>query len=428
MKLVKIMSLVLILAFALTAFVQKSSYAAVEEGKYYKYLKSIYDQKNRKLNNFLIEECDKFLALFPTGPLAAEVRYVSGLLYFENGKYPEAVAAFLKGLFLDPQSERMNDEREQVRVILAKEKRFKNYAEKISRATEGPFIERNMSDKYFDYIKTLVDIGDEALYDWIIAESKAYAVNFPKSLKVEDSQTWVSKIYSTQEKYPESIASYEKIETLFPESQNIPANKLTVAKIRYMNMKDYDKAREDFKRVSEAYPGKEVAGDSFFYLGELSQKRYDDMNEAIKNYQTVANNYPSNKFAVESLFRVSDIYLKELKDNDRSIEALTKIGRDFSSDVRAPQAYDNIAEIYKNKMKDYDSAITTYKKLAETYPQNPISPQRLFKAAQIAEGDLKDYGNAISLYEDVKGMFPETKEAQKALKKISDLKKKMAKK
>ncbi len=418
-------SLILAVIFLSSLLVNPTD-AAVDEGNYYKYLKKIYEQKNPKLNDYLINECNKFLELYKTtGGMAAEVRYVVGLLYLEKEDYSMAVAAFLRGLFLDPVSERMNDEREQIKKIIANEKYFRNFSEKIDKATEGPFIEKPLDERNYDFLNTLYSINDQKLHNFMVEEFKSFAVNFPRSKRVEDLQTKTANLYRMDEDYLKAIAAYEKIESLFPESTNIPANRLKIATMRYMKLKDYETAAKEFKVVTEEFPGKEVSGDAYFYLGEINQERFKNYAEAIKNYQSVALNYVNNENAVESIFRVSKIYHRNLKNYEKAIEALGKVGRNFSGDARAPESYDRIAEIYEEDMKDYDSAITTYKKLAETYPESSIASDRLYEAAYISEKRLKDYGNAISLYEDVRSMFPDSKESKKAKKKIAKLKKKL---
>lgn len=416
---------ILISLFAVISATSTLNAAVMNEGRYYKYLKSVYDQKNTKLNEYLITECKKFLELYDSGPMAAEVRYVLGLLYLEEKDYSLAVAAFLKGLFLDPVSERMNDERQQIKSIIREHRHFKDMVGKIDKSTEGPFIDKVQSGQHYDYLRALYDINDPDLYRYMINESKKFTVKYPDSDKIEDVLQRLASLYLAYKDYYKAISTYEKIAGFFPSSANIPSNDLMIAKIRYLKLKNYENARDEFSEVTKKHGKLDVAGDAYFYLGELNQEEFENLPAAIKNYQAVAFNYVINPYAVESLFRVADIYENELKDYDKAIESLSKIGRDFSSDDRAPEAYDKIAEIYIDEMKDYDSAITTYKKLAEVYPQSPIAADRLYEAARIAERKLKDYGNAISLYEDVRGMFPSTKEAKRSERRISKLKRKI---
>ncbi len=60
--------------------------SAYTADSYFEYVKSVYDQHEKKLSGFLVAELQTFVRMFPQDDHAAEASYLLAQVYLERGK------------------------------------------------------------------------------------------------------------------------------------------------------------------------------------------------------------------------------------------------------------------------------------------------------------------------------------------------------
>ena len=397
--------------------------AQVDESAYFAYLHEASSRHDADMNDFVIEECHRFLQTFPSAAVADEVYFILASTYNANKDYERAFCNFLKLKLLYPASARTSDAVVLINDIL-NDKSARTFAAQKTVITDLVNSSPAQSDKmesHYQYLKFLYDLKLEDLNEILLDEINNYLHTFPRLAKNSDQLFfWSAELYEQDKEWKKAIYTYTKIRHLAPDSPLIPDVLFRKAYILYKEEDEFIPARDTFISVLTDYPQTDIAGDAQFYLAELYQEKLENAEEAINNYRLVTETYPQNPFAVEALKRVAAIYDDEEKYQN-AVETYYQIFELYPDDPYTPLALLEIKSIYIKQMKDYEKAIQILKLFATQYAAHEDAAEYLFEAAEIYEEELGEKKLAIDTYHEVRNKFPESRYAEKALDRINEL-------
>jgi tol-pal system protein YbgF len=135
--------------------------------------------------------------------------------------------------------------------------------------------------------------------------------------------SYVTKVGETNEKYVKKVEPVED-----PTEQEFDKAFLNIAK------EDYKQAKIDFKDFVTNYPGTELSGEAYFWLGEIAWSDKDYNSSAI-NYLKGYKEAPTGGKAADNIFKLA-MSLKELKKKDEACKNLKRFDTEF------PEAHPNL--------------------------------------------------------------------------------------
>ena len=226
------------------------------------------------------------------------------------------------------------------------------------------------------------------------------------------------------DKAREAVASYLKLEYLYPNNPLLPYAHYNRARLLYQELSDNQNAIEVCSQIVSAYPASEYASASLFMLGEIKEKKTKDYDGAIAAYRKLVDTYPQYVKSVNALLSIGEINSKKLKNYSVAIIAYNEFIEKYQSSPRGVEALEAIGDIYNENLKDYSKAAEYYGKIAELYPTYDKAPNMLLKAGALCEDKLSEHNKAIEYYQLVVDKYPESKKAGDAAKKIAKAKEK----
>ena len=182
------------------------------------FLSYTFNQYNDKVNDYLIEELDDYIEIFPRGANAAEAQYLMARVYERKGDNREAVISFIKTLMIYPGTERHEECVSAARKILTTKKPFKNKTDKIIAVIDSSFSGENQSDRYFNYLDFMIDLDESGLYEWNMKDVRRFVTRYPDYEQTEKVLKWTGDLYNNNGKYHEAESEYLKLEYAYPEN------------------------------------------------------------------------------------------------------------------------------------------------------------------------------------------------------------------
>ena len=135
--------------------------------------------------------------------------------------------------------------------------------------------------------------------------------------------SYVTKVGDTNEKYVKKVEPTED-----PAGQEFDKAFLNIAK------EDYKQAKIDFKAFTGKYPGTELSGEAYYWLGEIAWSDKDYNTSAI-NYLKGYKEAPTGDKAADNIFKLA-MSLKELKKPEEACKNLKRFDTEF------PEAHPNL--------------------------------------------------------------------------------------
>lgn len=424
MKYNSVLKLIIIMAILFAATVSTSAQYTADT--VFIFLQEVYDKQDKKLYDFLITEFDQFAENFPDSKNATEITFFSGKIYMEKGWKYKAIATYFKTMFLYPNSPQRSECADLIREIISEKRIDRDKAEKIHLILNSEFGGETAADRYYAYLKFLIELDESNIYDWMLVESRRFISRFPDYQHIDMVLRWIGDIYTKKGKPKEAVISYLKLDYTHPNSPLLAYTRYHRALLQYKKLGNYEQAMTIFNMVVSVFPESEFGPASLFMVGEIKEKKMKDYEGAITEYKSLVINYPQHEKAVAALFSIAEISSKKLKDYFAAVEAYNEIVEKYQSNSRAIEALTKIGDIYKDKIRNFSKSAEYYAKIVELYPDYDKGPDMLLKAAAVCEKKLKDYQKAIEYYQLILEKFPEHKKAKDAEKKLVKAEEKLA--
>ena len=101
----------------------------------------------------------------------------------------------------------------------------------------------------------MMDSGDSAA---ALAIFERMVSTYATDAMADDAQVGIGEAYFRMRRYEEAIGAYRKVADLFPYGDQVPFAFLKMG-FAHLALNQRDLALDDFKTVSQAYPGTEAA-------------------------------------------------------------------------------------------------------------------------------------------------------------------------
>jgi len=191
--------------------------------------------------------------------------------------------------------------------------------------------------------------------------------------------------------------------------------------MRFYEAGDFQRAADEFKRLTEYYPDSDLAPDAQYYAG----RSYEELGKylfAFRSYQKTIDNYPytrrmeeilkreyniANIFQTKDTAKLMDLELSE--SMDRAANMYKKIVDNSPFGEYADKSLYKAAECYR-RMRNYKEAIAAYERIVNDYPESDLVPEAKYQLAYTR------YEASLDPEYDQES----TDEALKEFKKISD--------
>jgi outer membrane assembly lipoprotein YfiO len=169
-----------------------------------------------------------------------------------------------------------------------------------------------------------------------------------------------------------------------------PQEQLEYAKSFY-DLKKYQDAKREFKKLLKAYPKSAEAAESQYYLG-LTEEAEGNLYEAFLAYQKVIDKYPFSERIqeiIEREFKIGEKFMAgekrkalgvDLPVENPAIEIFTKVVDDSTYGPLAPAAQYKLGLVLKSLLRYYE-AEDAFNKVISNYPASDWAEAAKFQIA-----------------------------------------------
>ena len=265
-----------------------------------------------------------------------------------------------------------------------------------------------MSKKYFLLLFIFWSLFSCTNTNKVEINSKTTSID-PEILYIEAMNSFYAK------KYDLALEKFEKLEKIFPLSNEAVQSQIMSAFIDYIRL-NYDEAIYKFNRITTKYPSHKNLDYVYYmkaicYYEKISHEELDGSNNinALENFEQVLNRFPDSKYAKDSQQKIilvkSNIAAKHMsiarfyQENDKYIAALNRfkiVVNDFSVTKFTPEALHRMVEIYY-KLGMEEEAINTAAVIGYNYPES--------KWYEHSYNLLREKEKKLKLLDKVKNLF-----------------------
>ncbi len=411
--------------FMVSLFFTSALRAQYDPERSFRFLKEVYNRHEKAERDYLTTELAQFLETFPEHPRARGVQYMLAKVYQEAGREHLALAAYLKMLYVYPDSLNRRQGREAVQELINTRKAFEEKRDWLNSVINQAPVIHSRADGFFQYLGILREAGYRKLNDWFETSCREFLTDFPGETKSEQVLQWLAEFYQNQKRFREAQLTYRKLEILFPESSLIPYYLFSQGKLLYHKLDDPQGAMVELNRLVQEFPASSRAPGALFLIAQIKETKQKDYEEAIRIYRQVTTGNAPEDVAVEALWKIAGIERKRRKNYRAAVDAYAEIVEKFPRHSRSIDALEAMADVFKDELHEYRLAAEALVKLAEMHPGYRKAPDRLLEAGEIYEKDLNSYQKAISIYQSLMTKYPGHKKARSAAKRIDKLQKKI---
>ncbi len=213
---------------------------------------------------------------------------------------------------------------------------------------------------------------------------------------------------------------------------------------RFYDIKDYENAKRELKKLLKAYPKSAEAAESQYYLG-LIEEGQDNLYEAYKSYQKVIDKYPFSERIqeiIEREYKLGESFMTGQKRKgpmgvalpveNPAIEIFTKVLENSTYGPMASKAQYKLALVLKGLGRYYE-AEDAFNKVITNYPDSEWVEAAKFQIAScrqsVSSGPAYDQGatkEAKEKFEAFVSEHPEAVLSREAESHIDQLKEKEA--
>ena len=240
--------------------------------------------------------------------------------------------------------------------------------------------------------------------------------NYPDSSHVVQGEFLLANLYqelATEAKdaedmdkaiplYQEALSRFSQILGTWPDGEYAARSQYHKALCLEM-LKDYQRAAEEYVKMTYLYPESELVGEATIRLATYyytKEKRYDISGHIYKNFQ---QRFPQHEKAARSLFMAGSCYIKQsealVEENEKRRAAKQSLIPGCDAKVRG---------FYAMAVKTFDTLVETYR---ESAPK--LRAQTLYWAGDVSVR-MGDHRKAYQYLKRCVFEFPETEWARRA--------------
>jgi TolA-binding protein len=200
---------------------------------------------------------------------------------------------------------------------------------------------------------------------------------YPGSKDAQLAMLRVGQTFMLNLNNPQSALEYfSRLVTEYPNGQQVVPAREAMANIYEKNMRDYDKAIEQYRFL--------LAGDYITepekYILAIGRCFYlkEDYSQAINEYHSISEKYPNSKFLAEAEYQIANCFFVWNKCDDATRQynmVLTKFPTvKYRNDILLSLA------VCMEDREEYSSAIKIYRELEEKYENKALIKKKIESA------------------------------------------------
>jgi outer membrane protein assembly factor BamD len=226
-------------------------------------------------------------------------------------------------------------------------------------------------------------------------------------------------------------------------AKDTPEDQLAWA-MEFYNNKEWDRAIEEFEKLSSVYPNSRLAAEAVYFSG-LSWEEKGDIAKAADAHQKLIDRYPYSdriKDAVKREFEIAGQFASGAKikvlgvpmlyGQDKALELYKHIVRNAPFGTYGDQAQYKIGELYTSR-GEFDEARKAFQALVDDYPNSVLIPKAKYEIARVsmeasrsAAYNEQEAQRAIEEFQGFKKDFPEDQQSLMADEQIQLLRREKA--
>ncbi|MFC1644181.1 outer membrane protein assembly factor BamD [Candidatus Omnitrophota bacterium] len=214
--------------------------------------------------------------------------------------------------------------------------------------------------------------------------------------------------------------------------------------MRFYKQGEFQRAAEEFVRLTDHYPDSNLAPDAQYYAG----RSYEELGKyyfAFQSYQKTIENYPYTKrmdelikreYNIAHIFETQDVpKLMDLElsiSMDRAVVIYDKVVENSPFGQYAEKSLYNMGDCYRRMMK-YKEAIEAYERIIQDYPESDLVPEAKYQLAYTKyeaslnpEYDQESTEQALEEFQKISRTSKTPTIAKEAAKMLDELKTKKA--
>lgn len=339
-----------------------------------------------------LELLKNYLDKYPYAPMRQRVAYMIGRIYFEMGKYPEALKWYSDVTSNDLADSERNDYQFSKAYALLNEKDYFQASyifNSLAGSDNGHKIDANYYYAYSQYclqhfntampiFKSLLDnheYGEASAfhlqkiyfeqndYDKVIVYGNKLIMQYPSSNYIPEAYRLIGESYYKQNNYAASITNFRRYEN--QAKNRIMREDSYMVGISYYQLNQYDNAINYLSRATVSNDS--VSQNAYMYIG-LSYLKLDDPSKASMAFQTASQMNFDKKLKEEATYNHALATYESDAPFGETIKAFDEFIKSYPNSIHLDDVYDHLSSVYMGE-KDYHSALESIEKIHSVNPK-----------------------------------------------------------
>ncbi|MDI6735844.1 MAG: tetratricopeptide repeat protein [bacterium] len=196
-----------------------------------------------------------------------------------------------------------------------------------------------------------------------------------------ESQYYLADCWYQEKNWDNALIEATKFINVYPQHQLFP-EALFIKAFCLSSQGCFEEAVLDFSTIIEKYPpsSKRLASlrlASLYYSGEILLEQLKDYQKAKEAFKRLITGFPENEFTAHAQYNLGlcELSLAHLDEAKSCFEGVIK---NFKEPDLKSHAYFQLGEIYK-RQTEFQKVIVTYENMFKDCPENPLIPRILYE-------------------------------------------------
>ena len=381
------------------------------------FFSALFTSSKQPIDTELLGEMDRFIALHPDMPEAADVYLLKSQVHTRMESYNAAALDLLMLMAGYPDSPSLAEASKRLNELSGDQ--LKKQASVIGLLTQK--TKALSGDHDHRVAAYLADIGttlNDANYAPPIASECALFLQSNRSFLDEDIVEHALARQSMLIDNQIAVYHFSKLLALYPSSSTRPDSLLSMGNVQRKGLKLYAQAAQSYLKLVEQYPEAPETKAGYLSLAGMYDEDMSDYPNALKTYAAVVAKYKDDPAVLQSLRNMALIYQNKTSQPAKAIETYIKLSETFKG-ADALDALNKAENIATSSTRDWNVAMSINERIIALAPKTDTAAKAAFANAEIAELNLKDIEQAKKLYSAVIDGYPTNSLAKEAQKRIA---------
>ncbi len=381
--------------------------------------------ESSEINAFKLDEFRQYLARVALQGHKAEALNLLARTYVEQDDAIRGTLAYLKTLFIYPETEAGLQAMGQLEVLVERDGELGRLYYEVALNPDSIDVGEEEYYRFLNYLNHIRKLPHITAREWFIKEARLFLVLYPGIFQADEVLLWIAQVYHAQEQYHNEILTYTKIRRLHPFSRIIPRIAYAMAEVTTDNLKEYTTGAARYALFREEFPNHEKAPAALFAQADIYENELRDYQHAGDLFRGLADTYPEDALAPVSLFRFAEILRLRLASPTEALavyeEILTRYDRDPETGILALERLASMSR----KIRQYDAAVVYYLDIHQRYPEaKERAVAAILQAAEIYESQLKNLDATIHTLHLILDNYPDYPRIRSVQRRVQKLQKK----